>query len=219
MAVLVASHRILVVIQVNSLQAGKPDDFIEMGENAVGISCDVVAAVIDVAGIKAHAHAVLALNLVDNRGQLLKRASDFRPLPCHRFKQDKWRQLFLIHGVIQHVCNHGNRNFCALLQVGARMEIVKAVRQVRRFGQVLTKRRAGKLTHRLLRRAAVHRVSPMAENRPEIMLLHPRLQSQRIRFLHRSRLASARVSREELKRISADRSGCLPHGKIPARDG
>ena len=88
-AVLVRPAGVLRVVDVHGAQAVEADHAVELVEHAVQVVHDVVAAVVNVARVQAHAHVVGKLHAVDDGGQLLERAADFRALAGHGLQQHR----------------------------------------------------------------------------------------------------------------------------------
>ena len=123
-AVLVGAERVLRVVQVDGAQAVEPDHAIELLQHAVQIAGDVVAAVPHVAGVQAHGHLFVQLHLIQNGGQLFKRAAHLAALARHRFKQQRGGLLGRNH-LIQRVGDERDARLGALAHMAARMHVVQ----------------------------------------------------------------------------------------------
>ena len=65
MAVFVAGKGVLAVVQVQGVQPIKADHPVKFRQHAVQVIHDVVAAVVDVAGVQAHPHVLTSHGVQD----------------------------------------------------------------------------------------------------------------------------------------------------------
>ena len=124
MPILLTAHRIFIIIQMNRLKAFQSDDFVKSGKNAVQIIDNIITAVIDMAGVKAHADTVFPLHPLYNIRQLLKRAAHFCSFSRHRFEKDRRIQILIVHRKIHHIRNKRNRFLRSLFQMRSGVEII-----------------------------------------------------------------------------------------------
>ena len=124
MPVFLTAHRIFIIIQMDCLKPFQPDDFVKTLKNAVQIIDNIIAAVIDMAGIKANADTVFPLHPLYNIRQLFKRAAHFCSFSRHRFKKDRRIQILIVHRKIHHIRNERNRFLRTLFQMRSGVEII-----------------------------------------------------------------------------------------------
>ena len=79
---------IFAVIDVENCDLVLSDQPVEAVEDAVKIIYDVVARIMDMAGIKAHPEAFRAADAVIDPGKLFKAFADFGAFSGHRFQRD-----------------------------------------------------------------------------------------------------------------------------------
>ena len=89
-SVLVAGKGIFGIVQVQGFQLVQSDDPVEFPENPVQILHDIIACVVDVAGIETHAH-IGASHGIDDRFQFFKTSAHLAALACHGFQQHRHR--------------------------------------------------------------------------------------------------------------------------------
>ena len=85
--VLVCAEDIFRVIQMDCLKLIKADNFVKLLKNSVWVIGNIVSAVMDMAGIKANANAVLVLDPVDYFLDFLKGFADLGAHARHCFNE------------------------------------------------------------------------------------------------------------------------------------
>ena len=215
-AVLVRSAGVLRVVDVHGAQAVKADHAVELVEHAVQVVHDVVAAVVDVARVQAYAHVVGKFHAVDDGGQLLERAADFRALTGHGLQQHRGGLLGAQH-LVEQARYQLDARFCALLHVASRMEVVVVAGHGFHAHQVVCHAFERELAGVRLVRAGIERVGRMGHQRAEVVFGHQLAQRRGVGGVDGLRLAPAGVAREERERVRADGKRGFAHGQKALR--
>ena len=217
MAVLVRAARVQAVVQVDGAQLVKPDDLVELVDNAVQVVRDVVPGVPYVAGVKANAHVVGQLHAVDDARDLLERASDFASFPRHRLEQKRGRLVGAQH-LVECVDDHFDAGVDALPCMASRMHVVKLTRCFFHSHEVVRQRRARKLARFGVLRARVERIGRVRQDARDTMRRGELVERGHVGGIDCLRLAPARVAREELERVRVNRDGVFRHRQKALRD-
>ena len=119
---------ILAVVQVDGLEAGKADYAVKFLQHAVQVSHNVVARVVDVAGVQADAHAVRALHPVEDGAQGFKGAAHLAALAGHGLQEHR-RVLLRAQHLVEGLGDARDARFLTLPHVGAGMEVIECAGQ------------------------------------------------------------------------------------------
>ena len=211
-AVLACTEWIQAVVKMNGLQAANADDAIESFEYPVKVIDDVVAGIVDVAGIETNPHFFLKRHAIENALKLLEGPPDLAALASHRLEQDRRLQ---IRGQdrIQLRDNQRNAGILPLADVAAGMKIVEVAGNPFHALQVVQHGLERETPGVFVGRAGVERVGGMRQQRPEAIVGSQFQKRVDIRLVERLGTATTRVAREELKSVGADRQGITAHAE------
>ena len=151
------------------LQLGKADDPVKLRQHTIQIVHDIVAAVIDVAGVQAHTDIVAAHTVHDGL-QFLKLAADLTALTGHGLQQHRDR-VARRHCLFQSIADLGDTRIHTLSHMAARMEIIVVSRQCRHAAQIIAQHLAGKGSGPGLSGAKIHGVSAMGHQGTKLIFL------------------------------------------------
>ena len=141
MTVLVRTADVFAVVKVERVQPVKPDNLVKLSQNTVKVGFYIVAAVPNVAGVKANSELVLEAFSAERNSQiqnalyLLEPSADFTALACHCFEQNYIfkRSAFALN-LINHAYkvfrNQLNANLRSLTYVTTGMKVVVIAGQV-----------------------------------------------------------------------------------------
>lgn len=108
---------------MNDSDAAKSDYAVELLQHAVQIVDDIIARIMDVAGVETDSQAAVILDLVNNRRDLLEAAANLGALARHRLQRDVHVRLLRVpQHFIQALRNAVNSIFGILVRIGARMK-------------------------------------------------------------------------------------------------
>ena len=88
MAILACAPLILTVIDMKKGDILSPNQLIKSVNYPVEIIDDIISGIVQMTGIHADAQLIVVRHFIENDGQLLKAASDFRTLSGHCFQCD-----------------------------------------------------------------------------------------------------------------------------------
>ena len=141
MPILSASKLALAVVQVDRLQVGKPDDFVELSHALLVrfLAADVISRREHVASVQAHTDAGLVRDAVNDHLELLKTAPHGVSLPSSIFKKNGHLWHRLVHSI-----DFLRNDCCSLLDrtrsdSGARVNIVICKSQMEAAGCLVFK--------------------------------------------------------------------------------
>ena len=213
-AVLVAGRRVFAVVDMDGLEPIQTDNPVKLGNHAVQIVDDIVAAVGNVAGIKTYPQLVVDGYTVDDGPKLLKAAADLAALAGHGFQQHRGG-LLLGKDFVKHFGDVGNALFDPLTYVASRMKIIIVPRGVFHPPQVVCHGFLGELPCFLLVGAGVQCVGCVCQYAGKMMLRRKGQEFLDILFIDGLGFASSGVSGEKLKGISPQLHRGFPHMKVP----
>ena len=128
MAVLVGTHGVQAVVQVERLQPVQADDPVKLRQDAIQVPGHVVSGVGDVAGIQTDPHLLRQCHPVQNLPQLLEAAAHLRSLAGHGLQQDGG-VYFRSEDGVEGVCDLGDAGLQTLTGVAAGVEGIGGVGQ------------------------------------------------------------------------------------------
>ena len=209
---------IFAVIQMQCLQPVKADHAVKFRQHAVQIVSDVIACIRYMTGVETHAEKLSAAAGVKNRAQFFKPAADLASLAGHRFEQNG-RVLLRADDCVQTCGDQVDSRFDALPDVAAGMEIVEIAGRQFHAQQVICKNLAGKLARPLILGAGVQRIRRMRHERAQPPVPLHLYERGGVRRVGAFCCAAARIAREELKSVRADRQRGFSHCSVALRRG
>ena len=209
--------RVQAVVQVDGAQPVKADDLVELAHHAVEVSRYVVTRVPNMARIQADAHVVGQLHAVDDARDLLKRASNFASFSRHRLEQKRGRLVGAQH-LVERVDDHFDAGVGALPCMASRVHVVKLARRFFHSHEIVRQRCTRKVARFGILRAGVESVGRVRQDARDAMCRGELVERGHVGGIDCLRLAPARVAREELERVRANRDGVFRHRQKALRD-
>ena len=202
-AVLVAAEWVLAVVQVHSLESVYANHLVEFLKHIVKRVYNVVAGVVHVASVEAHAEFVVQVHLVYYRAQFLECSAHFAAFACHGFEQHGGCQLGREHGV-ESLGYEVDGYLRSLLHMASGVEVVHIAWHHLHALDVVGERLTGEGAYLWSCGAEVQRVWRVGEYYVYAVFFREFLKSLHVSWVDRLGLSAARVTCEELECVGSD---------------
>ena len=214
MTVLVAGEGILAVVYMQGTELVQSENTVEFRKNTVQITHDIIASVINMAGIQTDTHIVASYS-IDDGLQFLKFSTHFASLASHGLQQD-FDRIIMAQGIFQRRGNIFDASFCSLSHMAARMEIVKITWQSSHTPQIILQDFCRKGTGFRIRSTQIHGIGTVGDQGRKAMFLQHGNRLCRVRRILRFCLAAPGIPGKEGKGIGPDGQSRFYHGGIAA---
>ena len=214
MTVLVAGEGILTVVYMQGTELVQSENTVEFRKNAVQITHNIIAAVINMAGIQTDTHIVASYS-IDDGFQFLKFSAHFAALASHGLQQN-FDRVIMAQGIFQRRGNIFDASFCSLTHMAAGMEIVEISGQRSHTTQIILQNFSRKSPGFRVPGTQVHGIGTVGNQRCKAMFLQHRNRLCRVRRILRFCLAAPGIPGKEGKGIGSDGQSRFHHGGIAA---
>ena len=99
MSVLGGTPFVLAVVDMENCDLVLAESFVKLIQDEIGICCEIISGVVDVAGVEADAQPVGKTDTVIDCSQFFKAFADFGAFACHGFQSDADRRRLRKHFV------------------------------------------------------------------------------------------------------------------------
>jgi len=181
-------------------------------QHPVEVVDQVVAGVVQVAGVEADPHLFLQRDAVEDAAEFLEAAPDFAALAGHCFEQHRRVQFRRQHRV-ELVDDQRDAGLFALSDVAAGVKVVEVARQPLHARQVVKHRFQREIARFRVGRTRVERVGSVRQQLAETVFGGQREKGVDVALVEILGLAAAWVAREELECVGADRQRVAAHAE------
>ena len=211
-AVLAAAQRIHAVVKVDGAQAVEADYPVEVFQHAVEVVDQIIAGVVQVAGVEADAHFLLQHHAVENAADFLEGASDLAAFSGHRLEQHGGLQVRPQHG-IQLLDDQRDAGVFALPGVAAGVKIVEVAGHVFHAGQIVPHHFECETSRLRIGGTRVEGVRRMCQQLAETVFGGQREKGVDVGQVQILGFPAARIAGEELEGVGTDRQRVAAHAE------
>lgn len=214
MAILSAAEIKQAVVEMQRAQTHKADGAVKCGKHALKIVSHIIPRRKHMARIQTDADLLRQPDTAEQLRHLLEHAADLRPAAGHGFDQNCRALIFGQH-VVEQLRRESDSGINALTRVAAGMEIVNLMGECFHPREILRKAAVGEVPHLCIGGAGVERIRRVRDQRAEAVFAAKGEERLRIRGIDRFRVSAARITREELECVRANRERDAAGRSIP----